>query len=280
MLTFESLGIIKEKQWSVVSVKLNVELEENVTRIVSREEGIQIGIYSETEKPVIKKAGIEILILKERIENIFRIESGLDIKGKNWDRLILFTVPSSLEMRYVLRGFINATLQNEVKLPRRFKEEPIPSNMQKLITEFVQRQIFIINRFGRDHLLVKAPKRKPAKTQHRWSAAVSVVPFYVETPDSKAEIQWIKRNEMVIRAGATMKKEAPLNKDSSLGFSAKMGQKVRDDHQDAFENYVTKKDITLKSVNEVSLFLYFAGTNSWLKFKDADGKTIDEWTKG
>lgn len=260
-------------------MKLNVELEENLTRIESKEAGIRIGIYAKKEKPVIKKAGIGILINKNQIENIFRVESGLDIKGKNWDRLILLAVPSSLELEYVLRGFINVALENKVKLPKNFSIEPIPSNMEKLVAEFVKQQIFIINHFGVDHLLTTAPKRKPAKAQHRWSKEVSAIPFYVDTPDSKAEIQWVKRNQMVIKAGATMKKEAPLNKDGSLGFSAKMSQKVRDDHQNEFKDFKTTEDITLKSVNEVSLFLYFAGTNSWLVFKDKDGKTIDEWTK-
>ncbi|MFD1900942.1 hypothetical protein GQR36_14845 [Enterococcus termitis] len=44
------------------------------------------------------------------------------------------------------------------------------------------------------------------------------------------------------------------------------------------KNYVTTDDIILKSVNEVGLFLYFGGTNSWLELTDKDGKTINEWT--
>jgi hypothetical protein len=260
-------------------MKLNVELEEHVTRIISKESGIRIGIYGEAEKPIVKHPGIGILIFKEKIKNIFLVETGLDIKGHQWDKLILVAIPASLEARYVLRGFINQALENRVKLPVHLKEENIPSNMQKLVMEFVKQQIFIINHFGTDHLLVKAPKKVSAKVQHRWNKKVSGIPFYVETPDSKAEIQWVKRNEMVIKVGATMKKDVPLNKDGSLGFAAKMGQKVRDDHHQSFKDFKTTADITLKSVNEVSLFLYFAGTNSWLVFKDADGKTIDAWTR-
>lgn len=57
-----------------------------------------------------------------------------------------------------------------------------------------------------------------------------------------------------------------------------MGEKLRDEQRDKFMNLVTTEDIILKSVNEVSLFLYFAGTNSWLVLKDQNGKTIDEYT--
>ncbi|WP_054700207.1 hypothetical protein [Secundilactobacillus odoratitofui] len=75
-----------------------------------------------------------------------------------------------------------------------------------------------------------------------------------------------------------MKAEPTLNADGSLGFSARFAQQLRAEHQTAFNNnFVTTEDIVLKSTNEVGLFLYFAGTNSWLQFKDADGKTLDEW---
>ena len=54
-----------------------------------------------------------------------------------------------------------------------------------------------------------------------------------------------------------------------LGATGKEGQ---------FKDFVTTEDIVLKSVNEVGLFLYFAGTNSWLELVDENGKTLNEWT--
>lgn len=75
-----------------------------------------------------------------------------------------------------------------------------------------------------------------------------------------------------------MKPKPELNKDGSLGFSAKFAEKLRSEHTDSFDNFVTTKDIILKSVNEVGLFLYFGGTNSWLVLKDDNGKSINEWT--
>ncbi|MGC3359859.1 hypothetical protein ACPTKX_16425, partial [Enterococcus faecalis] len=72
--------------------------------------------------------------------------------------------------------------------------------------------------------------------------------------------------------------EAPLNKDASVGFSASFGEKLRDERKGQFKDLVTTEDIVLKSVNEVGLFLYFAGTNSRLELVDENGKTLNEWT--
>ena len=83
----------------------------------------------------------------------------------------------------------------------------------------------------------------------------------------------------MIKAGATLLPEAPLNKNGSVSYSAKYGEKLRDDYKDRIADNKTTKDIIVKSVNEASLLLYFGGTNSWLEIVDENGKSIDEWTK-
>ncbi|MFD1672473.1 hypothetical protein ACFQ5M_10210 [Agrilactobacillus yilanensis] len=125
-----------------------------------------------------------------------------------------------------------------------------------------------------------APKKRPAKAQHRFKAAVAKIPFTTDFAGSKATVYWQKRNEMRLLAGAKMLADAPLNADGSLGFSARFANQLRTEHADAFDpqTFVTTKDLVLKSVNEVGLFLYFGGTNSWLVLKDPDGKTLHDWT--
>ncbi|WP_261806528.1 hypothetical protein [Lapidilactobacillus luobeiensis] len=123
-----------------------------------------------------------------------------------------------------------------------------------------------------------APKKPAAKPRHRWSRAVAAKTFFVDHEQAIAEVVWRKRNEMVIKKGARMKAEAPLNQNGELGFSARFAQQLRQEHQGEFTDFVTTTDIVLKSVNEVGLFLYFAGTNSWLVLKDAEGKSIHDWT--
>lgn len=131
---------------------------------------------------------------------------------------------------------------------------------------------------------LEAPAVKPekpkfkGKPRHRWSKEIAEIPFYVNHNGAKAEIYWQKRNEMLIKKGATLMADPPLNKDGSLGFAAKFTLGLRRDHADSLKGNKTTQDIVLKSVNEVGNFLYFAGTNSWLVLKDKDGKTINEYT--
>lgn len=124
----------------------------------------------------------------------------------------------------------------------------------------------------------KKTEHKDKKAQHRWNKEVSEIEFYIDSRESKATIIWQKRNEMLLKKGAKLMKEVPLNKDGSLGFAAKMGTTLRNEHQDKIKDFTTTEDIIFKSVNEVGLFLYFGGTNSWLEMVDKNGKTIDEWT--
>lgn len=84
---------------------------------------------------------------------------------------------------------------------------------------------------------------------------------------------------MIIEKGAILKSEPILNADGTLGFSARLSQKIRDDNSENISNFKTTSDIELKSVNEVGMFLYFGDTNGWLILKDKSGKTIDEYSK-
>lgn len=117
------------------------------------------------------------------------------------------------------------------------------------------------------------------KARHRWRLDVSEIPFYVDWNGGKGTVLWQKRDDLLLVAGAKMREDPPLNKDGSLGFSAKMGQRIRQDYEGQYRDFVTTEDILLKSVNEVGLFLYFGGTNSWLRLVDKNGKSIDAWTR-
>ena len=154
----------------------------------------------------------------------------------------------------------------------------VPANITSTFKELLSYMLLILEKMGYPLQAVEKKKSKPAKARHKWTKKVSEKEFFIDTRSSKATVMWIKRNQMLIKKGATMMKEAPLNKDGSVGFSAKMGDKIRSENLDKFKNFVTTEDIILKSVNEVGLFLYFAGTNSWLEMIDKDGKTLNELT--
>ena len=124
----------------------------------------------------------------------------------------------------------------------------------------------------------KAPK-KPAKAQHRFKQDFADVPFFIDYNGAKATVTWRKRDEMVIAAGATLQTDMPLNKDGSVGFAQRFALTLREEHADAISNGHTTKDVVLKSANEVGHFLYFAGTNTWLQLKDAQGRTLNELSR-
>ena len=136
----------------------------------------------------------------------------------------------------------------------------------------------VVDPFGFVWSISKRESSKPDKARHYWSKEISVIDFFVDHNESKAVCRWQKRNEMLVKKGAVLKQEAPLNKDGSLGFAAKYTLQLRDMNKDKISDFVTTDDIILKSVNEVGNFLYFAGTNSWLVLKDAKGRTIDSYT--
>ena len=251
-----------------MELKLQVELNDDATTISGAEVG-KIIITNKPKKPELLEGPVVVSFAKGKVVQIGQT----GIKGA--ERVVqLF--PEKLEPVHLREQLTRILEEAGVKTAGINDEQiKIPTNLSKETILEVKQLSVILERFGG---MLVPEKKKPMKAQHRWNKAVSEVEFFVDNFGSKATIVWQKRNEMVIKKGATMVAEAPLNKDGSVGLNQRVGEKLRDEQKDKFKNLVTTEDIILKSVNEVSLFLYFAGTNSWLVFKDANGKTIDEYT--
>jgi len=197
---------------------------------------------------------------------------------ENYDRVLLLQPTWEMEQAYFLRYLQNYS-QEQQWLPKT-EMQSVPDQFENIIAPYVKEIVLLLHWSGYNFQeQAKAPAKKGGKAAHRWSKAVSTIPFYTEYDGTKATVYWQKRNELVIKKGAIMRQETPLNKDGSVGFAAKFALTLRQEQADKYDtNFVTKEDVVLKSVNEVGHFLYFAGTNSWLQLKDSDGKTIDEWT--
>ncbi|MCF1684189.1 hypothetical protein LQF67_01155 [Tetragenococcus halophilus] len=142
--------------------------------------------------------------------------------------------------------------------------------------DYLANLLLLLEKFG---FTFTQKKRTSTKAQHRWKKALSEIEFFVDDFKSQATVIWQKRNKFLIKKGAHLRPSYPLNKDGSVGLGARMGTQLRDEQKSNIQNFTTTEDIILKSVNEVGLFLYFGGTNSWLVLKDNNGKTIDEWSK-
>ncbi|GFH39749.1 hypothetical protein [Pseudolactococcus insecticola] len=190
-------------------------------------------------------------------------------KKSDADRVLAFTTPADIDPAYLVK-YLTA--------------KKLPANQSKIIADYLESLAPILDKLGYQFQAsevadASVKKAAPAKAQHRFSKAVSTIPFFVDHDSAKAEVYWAKRNEMIIKKGAILKKEMPLNKDGSVGFAQKFAMTLRDEQASAIgPDFVTTTDITLKSVNEVGHLLYFAGTNSWLVLKDETGRTIDDYT--
>ncbi|AYW47971.1 hypothetical protein C7K38_06100 [Tetragenococcus osmophilus] len=187
------------------------------------------------------------------------------------DHFIQIIPPKSLDISHLSQRLSEIIQENNVyTLLGTHSNQPLSTDSYLAILSL------LLNKFG---FPLTSKKKTSAKPQHRWKQALSEVEFFVNDFDSQATIIWQKRNEMLIKKGAQLRKEYKLNRDGTIGLNVRMGIQLREEQKDKLQNFVTTEDIILKSVNEVGLFLYYGGTNSWLILKDKDNKTIDEWSK-
>lgn len=261
-----------------MNLNLNVVISESQTTIHFDDDATKI-IIDESSKALPFEENAIVFFMKEKtLVNICEKCDTVALSAANFDTQIQILPPEAIEFDYTKRALIQHATNLGIQL-QNVPAEPltIPKVHYKHIAEYIDKILLVLQKFG--YPIKPTVKRKPAKTQHRWRKEICQIPFFVDTRESKATIFWQKRNEMLLKAGATLMKKPPLNKDGSLGFSAKMGEKIRDDLKASIHNFTTTEDIILKSVNEVGLLLYFGGTNSWLELLDEHGKSIDEWTK-
>ncbi|MEI5990571.1 hypothetical protein A5881_002076 [Enterococcus termitis] len=266
-----------------MEIKLEVFITENKTNISLNNKQGNIDIYEYTDNEIsLNQPVVYILLNNNTLVSIGKTEAGIFQDTTDFTKLITITPPWDIELDYLEQAFLTEATNNGLTFAHTPQTETnIPTSATKAVTNYKEEILLVLKKFGyylKQQEEPKKTKAKPAKARHKWTKEVSQIEFFINTRESKATALWHKRNEMLLKAGATMMAEPPLNKDGSLGFSAKMGQRIREDHKDKIKNFITTEDIILKSVNEVGLFLYFGGTNSWLELIDADGKTLNEWT--
>lgn len=284
--SYMSIKIRKESICSsketTMEIQLNVRITETKTSIEMSNNYGTITIIENSGKIVLDHPAVCILLKDNTVISIGKSEAGTFQNELDFNKIVTIAPSWDIELDYLMQQLTTDAIENGIQLiaPSQL-ETKIPASYQKTVTTYKDEVLFILEKFGYPLKQKEEPKKekaKPAKARHKWTKEVSQIEFFIDTRDSKATALWHKRNEMLLKAGATIMANPPLNKDGSLGFSAKMGQRIREDHKDKVKNNRTTEDIILKSVNEVGLFLYFGGTNSWLELIDANGKTLNEWT--
>lgn len=266
-----------------MEIKLEVLITETKTSITFTNLQGTVDIYEYTDNEIkLNQPAVYISLKNNAIVSIGQTKAEVFQSATDFNKLITITPPWDIELDYLEQSFLTEATKNGVTFAHTFQAEiNIPTSSKKTVTSYKDAILFILAKFGYYFKQAEEPKKakaKPAKARHKWTKEVSQIEFFIDTRDSRATALWHKRNEMLLKSGATLMPHPPLNKDGSLGFSAKMGERIRADHLDKIKNFVTTEDIILKSVNEVGLFLYFGGTNSWLELVDAHGKTLNEWT--
>lgn len=245
---------------------------------------MQLSVTILENETIIKQENEDLTLIISQKQHLQQINLGIigtaiggigTTLNETYDTYISLSIPWEVEQNHLITALTQIALDSSVKLKEQANLEPIAKNNYPQIEALTESITKILNTFG--YTLTKV-KKKPAKAVHRWSKDIANIDFYVDYNGAKAVCRWQKRQEMLIKKGAQLVVDPPLNKDGSLGFAAKFTLSIRELNQAKIKNGMTTEDIILKSVNEVGNFLYFAGTNSWLVLKDKDGKTIDEYT--
>ncbi len=117
------------------------------------------------------------------------------------------------------------------------------------------------------------------KAKHKWTKEVSEIEFIAKSDNAYGKAIWRKRDELVLLSGAKLEERPQLNKDGSLNYSARFAEKLRLDNENEIDSNTTIEDIVFKSPNELGLFLFYGGQNTWLELKDSNGKSLDEWSR-
>ncbi|MGM0237872.1 hypothetical protein [Enterococcus sp. AZ103] len=247
---------------------LQVSIEKNEINIIHQ--NIMISISSNPSNIPLNHL---LLYTKNRQLNGIGIDNHQP--SVDFDTLITISCDFDFPLADYGEFFYQQLTDAKLTIAREFPAKKIPQNYINQLDDFYESVATILTAFGYP---MKKIKKAPAKAQHRWRKEISTVEFFIDYNEAKGTAIWQKRKELKLLAGATLKKEPPLNKDGSLGFAAKFTQSLRAEHAKQIKNFTTTEDIIFKSVNEIGNFLYFAGTNSWLILKDVNGKTIDDYT--
>lgn len=185
----------------------------------------------------------------------------------NADGVIILGVPDSVDGVKVQRFFEQLIADGSATASG--------TTLQKLL----ETQMRVLVRMGIQLQAAAPAKKRPAKARHRFDKTLKTHAFYVKRGGSEATVYWTAAKEMTIAPGAKLVREPLLNRDGSQSYGTKYGDKLRADNADKIADFTTTAPVTLRSVNEVGLFLYYGDTNGWLELVDADGKTLDELTR-
>lgn len=257
-----------------MKINFNVEVDSDIIRASDFFGKVSLMIYPIQRHVEASKGQSELFIYFKGNVPILLSTNG-NFKDSKVTRVVKVQGLKSVDESFALG---KAILEMAAKGNLKVQSDPEIVNKENLDSQISKLSIHVLTVLKAFGFLFKKVKPAFAKAQHRWNKDVSSIVFTIDYHNAKGQAIWKKRNQMVLLKGAKLDNQIPLNKDGSVGFAARLAQKLRSDNASAIDGDKTTQDIVLKSVNEVGTLLYFAGTNSWKILKDGNGKTIDEYT--
>lgn len=234
----------------------------------------------------VNNSGICFLLKEKGVKYIGKMANKISKEYQNFDKLITITVPSQLNLEYLEYIFVKEAIQNEIKLDSKHQiiEPNISKEQKNAINEFRDKILFILKNFGYDIFSLtnnykSVDKSHSGKTRHKWSKEISNIKFTAKLKSGSCEVIWKSKNELVLLSGAKLVENPQMNKDGTINYSAQFAQKLRLDNLDKIIDNVTTVDIVFMSPNQLGMFVFFGGQNTWAELKDSNGKTLDEWSK-
>ena len=256
-----------------------VILDDKGKTMITLESGATIQIFEGNNNRFKLNTG-EIFILTKKAQiNLIAADINL-IPNIEFDKIIIIDPQIyDLETAHLVQYLTETAQESGIKLAATAESITLPKNIYNACAKVSSEILTVLEPFG-----FKFAKKKAfsAKAQHRWKKAISEIEFHIDKDGVTGTVIWQKSTEMRLLKGAKLLPDelAPRRADGTLGFTAKFSLNLREENKNKFnaETWTTTDDITLRSVNEIGHFLYFAGTNSWLEMFDKDGRSIHELT--
>lgn len=247
-----------------MEIKLNVYINESEINIkLDDQNSIKISSVCDYDSSLL------YFVLKNN--DVIYIGNSVD-SSLVFDKTISITVPSNMNIKQlesVCKVALNKLTDSDIS------DELNLSN----VNEYKDKISFILKNFGYDLFKTKAlDKTSSGKARHKWTKEISKIKFTAKLRGGEGTAIWQKKDELVLLSGAKLVKDPQLNKDGSINFSAQFAQKLRLDYADKVVDYITTEDIVFQSPNQLGLFLFYGGQNTWAELKDENNKSLDEWS--
>ncbi|MDF2865850.1 MAG: hypothetical protein K0R72_668 [Clostridia bacterium] len=266
-----------------MEISLNVYINDFETNIQFDDSIIEI-LNANNFK--ISKSTLYFLLKDNVVSYIGQGKNNFSQEDQKFDKVIKVEVPSYVDLEYLEYIFIEEAIQKKIELINKQKssEPKIWKSQKSDVDAYKDKVLFILKNFELDifksqNNTKSSSKENFSKPRHKWTKEISQILFTAKSIGGEGKAIWRSKDELVLLSGAKLTVNPQMNKDGSMNYSAQFAQKLRTDHLDKIVDNYTTVDIVFKSPNQLGMFLFFGGQNTWAELKDSNGKSLDDWSR-